>query len=213
MMRLWSFVCTTVGSFLFGGLILLFILPPLRPIPAQILVRDDGPPPEQDALVLLMGDPANRAPHAAELLKRGYAKKIVFVEVETDEMMRADLKSSEGKLLYKYLTQVLGVSSKDIIFADSTAVTSTEEEARELYKLLERHKLKDNILVTSWYHSSRAAWIFEKTRLEHSPSMNALKSYPSPLPPKWYAKERDFLNVYLEYLKWVYYYVKYDLLA
>ncbi len=212
MMRLWSFLCTTIGSLLLGYCVAALVMPSLRILPAQILVENDQPSKGGDGIILLMGDAVDRAPHAADLLKTGYGKYIVFVETETDEMMKHGIKPREGQLVYAYLTRVLKVPADKIVFDREARVTSTQEEARALLKILDAHDLRKNVLTTSWYHSSRAAWIFRKVMAENVPKDLSVKSFPSPLPMKWYEREKDFLNVYMEYLKWAYYYIRYDLL-
>lgn len=213
MRGLWSLVCTAIGSFLLGFTIVMFLVPPLRSIPAEILVEDDRPTRNADAIILLMGDAMDRAPHAAQLLKDEFGKKIVFVETEVDELVKAGVRTPEGRMVYEYLTKGLKVPADKIVFDSESRVSSTQEEARALLKILDRENMKRSTLVTSWYHSSRAAWIFRKVLAEENQPKIQLESFPSPTPRRWYEREKDFLNVYMEYLKWAYYYVKYDLLS
>ncbi|RZA21807.1 MAG: YdcF family protein [Proteobacteria bacterium] len=210
MMRLWSFICTAIGSLLLAFCVAAIAVPSLRILPAQILVENDQPSKGGDGIILLMGDAVDRAPHAADLLKTGYGKYIVFVETETDELMRHGIKPLEGQLIYAYLTRVLKVPADKIVFDREARVSSTEEEARALLKILSAHDLRKNILTTSWYHSSRAAWIFRRVMVESGNKESSVQSFPSALPIKWYQKEKDFLSVYTEYLKWTYYYIRYD---
>lgn len=212
-MRLWAFLCTLVGSFLLGSFLLMLVLPPFRAVPAQILVENDHPERGGEAIVLLMGDAEDRAKHAAELLREGYGETIVFVEAEEDELQKAGVKPREGRAVYDYLTKALKVPAGNIVFDDETRVSSTEEEVRAILLALEKRHYTRNILATSWYHSSRAGWIFRKVMAEHKDSKLTLQSLPSPMPEKWYKREKDFLNVYNEYLKWVYYYLKYEILT
>jgi uncharacterized SAM-binding protein YcdF (DUF218 family) len=213
-MRLWSFFCTTLISSILAFSIAALLIPPLRILPAQVLVERSEPSKAVDGILLLMGDAIDRAPHAARLLRGGYGKYIVFVEAEADEWMRRGIKPLEGHLVYDYLTKVLKVPADKIIFDRETRITSTQEEARVLLRIMASRELHSAIIATSWYHSSRAAWIFRKI-LNQNTEWTAdkslyIESVPSPLPSKWYQKEKDFLNVYSEYLKWIYYYARYD---
>lgn len=209
MRGLWSFLCTTIGTLLVLAAVVLFLVPPTRSIPAEIIERNDHPTKGADAIVLLMGDAVDRAPHVANLYKRGYAQKIVFVEAEETKLMEYGLRPMEGKMVYEFLTKKLHVPAADIIFLDKTRVTSTQEEGKAIFKELARNKFRTVILATSWYHSSRAAWIMNKLNVDHL----RVESLPSPIPAKWYQSETDFLSVFNEYLKWAYYYVKYEVLA
>lgn len=212
-MSLWASLCTTLVSFILGSTLAMFLVPPLRSLPAQILVENDHPRAGADAIVLLMGDAEDRAGHAADLLRDGYADRIVFVETEQDKLQKAGIKSREGQNVYEYLTKTLKVPAAKISFDNSSKVTSTHEEIQALLKVLDANNFNRIVLVTSWYHSSRAAWIFRKVLAEQRSTKIQVASLPSPTPNKWYKREKDFLNVYVEYLKWVYYYFKYDVLA
>ena len=64
---------------------------------------------------------------------------------------------------------------------------------------------KKVILVTSWYHSSRAEWIFKKV---NSFGLEII-SAPNEIPKNWWRHEESFLRVFNEYLKWIYYLLNY----
>lgn len=210
MMRgLWSFICTAIGTLFVASILIMVLIPPTRILPAQILEENDHPVKGADAIVLLMGDAVDRVPHVADLYKRGYAKKIVFVEAEDTKLTSLGLRSLEGKMVYDYLTKFLHVPAEDIFFSDKTRVSSTQEEVKAIFRILEKNQFRTVILATSWYHSSRAHWIIEK----HNKNHLRIESLPSPIPKDWYKSEQDFLSVYNEYLKWVYYYVRYEILA
>jgi uncharacterized SAM-binding protein YcdF (DUF218 family) len=198
-----------LGTLIVFVLVVFFLVPATRTIPAEIIERNDHPSKGADAIVLLMGDAIDRAPHVANLYKRGYAKKIVFVESEETKLMEYGLRPLEGKMVYDFLTKKLHVPADDIVFLDKTRVTSTQEEVKAIFKELNRNKFRTVILATSWYHSSRAAWIMNKLNVDHL----RIESLPSPLPAKWYQSENDFLSVFNEYLKWVFYYMKYEVLS
>ena len=199
---------------LVGGLALVLALlcalplvyPPSRQWPAQVLVESTVGSDKADAILLLMGDIGDRTPHAAELWKRGVAPKIVIVTDELNPIQALGLLPPDAEVTYRYLL-LLGVPDEAIIFDRSTAVSSTFEEAEALFaevatKLPEAQHL---IICTSWYHSSRAAWIFRRLK----PPAFQLSSSPSPAPAQWYAGERNFLFVFTEYLKWAYYLTHY----
>lgn len=182
------------------------LYPPARQWPAQVLTSRTEPLEKADAIVLLMGDITDRTPIAAELWKRGSAPKIVLVNDEMDELQKIGLRPSNGKSTYEYL-QYLGVPREAIIFNSESTVTSTIEEAQAMFGMLDKllPGARHLIICTSWYHSSRAAWIIRRINL----GRYQISSFPSPEPKVWYGLERDFLSVFTEYLKWIYYLLHY----
>lgn len=205
----WAFLCTTIGSLIVVAALILLAIPPARILPASILEVNDHPAKGADAIVLMQGDAIDRVPHVANLYKQGYAKKIVFVEAESTKLSELGLKPLEGKIAFEYLTKYLNVPAEDIIFNEKTRVSSSREEVRAIFKSLDKNRFRTVILATSWYHSSRAKWIMEKSNSDHL----RIDSLPSPMPKQWYRNEQDFLSVYNEYLKWVYYYIRYEILS
>ena len=62
------------------------------------------------------------------------------------------------------------------------------------------------IVVTSWYHTSRAAWIMSRVfgagiTVEATPAVDGVESWH-----EWWRHEGTVLGVYNEYLKWAYWY-------
>jgi uncharacterized SAM-binding protein YcdF (DUF218 family) len=180
----------------------------LAQAPATLLVRDDIPAKKAPFVVLMMGHVTDRTPHAAKLYFNGWADKILFAEAEYSEAVKLGFEMPDGQATYQYL-QRLGVPAKDIIFLRETRNTSSFDEARLLLGYVAAAEPADQrlILVTSWYHSSRAHWIFER--------MNdyglTIESYPTPTPDNFWQDEGAFLSVFQEYLKWMYYLIRYGL--
>lgn len=187
-------------------LLLPILYPASRDWPGQWLIRQQNRIEKADAIILLMGDVSDRTPRAAELWKEGRADKIVFVEAEYDHLVRSGIRTAEGEATYQYLKQ-LGVPESAIIFRAASKNTSTVEEARNLFATIaqELPEARHLILCTSWYHSSRAAWILDRV----NDARYELHSLPSAAPLHWYAQEKTFLYVFNEYLKWFYYLLKY----
>ena len=175
-------------------------------LPATLLTRDDQPEKGADFILIMMGSVMDRADYASRLYKQGYAKKIVFAEAEETEMMRQGYRLRDGEATYDFLLKQ-DIPSDDIIFLSESRNTSSREEVAMLLTHLRENypHAKRIILVTSWYHSSRAAWILERVdRYGFS-----LESKPTRPPTAFWQKENDFLTTYVEYLKWLYYLVKY----
>lgn len=192
-----------VGGFL---LLLLLFYPPSRQWPAELIYREDQSS-SADAIIILMGSVKDRTQRAAELWKSGVAPKIVFVEAEKT-LSIPGIRPPDGEATFLYL-RALGVPEEAIIFDREADITSTVEEAEAVLATVSRQLpgAKRLILSTSWYHSSRALWIFE--RVNKGAFSYTIDSRPAPRPPSWYQREQDFLSVFNEYLKWTYYLSKY----
>jgi uncharacterized SAM-binding protein YcdF (DUF218 family) len=206
MRRLWERFCAFLFGLLAGLALLTFTYQPSRQWPADIITRLDRHVKSADAVIMLMGNVMDRAPHCARLIKKGLAPKIVFVEAEKDELNTLGFRLPDGEASLRLL-QKLGIKDEAIIFDAKQSVSSSAEELTALYKLIKVQlpTAKRLVLCTSWYHSSRAHWIASKLN-HHS---FELKSIPSPPPKLWYEKELDFLMVFNEYLKWVFYLTHY----
>jgi len=206
MRRIWERFCAFLLGMILGVGFIAMIYPPSRQWPAEVLERRDGNVKSADAIVMLMGNVLDRSPQCARLIKKGIAPIVVFVEAEKDELSELGYRLGDGEASFRYLKK-LGVKEESIIFDSSQAVTSTAEEIKANFNLIKSRlpQAKRVILCTSWYHSSRAQWIAEKYNTHNF----ELKSIPSPQPKSWYGKEFDFLMVFNEYLKWVFYLTHY----
>ncbi len=206
MRRLWEKFCAFLLGLLVGLTVLMLAYPPSRQWPADLIIRHDHEIKSADAIIMLMGNVGDRTPHCARLLKKGLAPKIIFVEAEKDELNTMGLRLADGEASLRYL-QKLGIKDDAILFDAKQSVTSSFEEMRADFELIKDRLpgAKRLILCTSWYHSSRAHWIADKVNTYGY----ELKSWPSPRPKIWYAKEFDFLMVFNEYLKWAFYRARY----
>lgn len=175
-------------------------------LPMDLIIRADKPSLGADYIVLMMGDVAPRAHHAAELYHKGYSPKIIFAESEPSSMMQLGFHERDGKASHALL-QKLRVPREAIIFLKDDSNSSSKEELASIFKYLKESGLETGrlILTTSWYHSSRATWIANRVK----PKGYTIESAPSPPPANWWQKERDFLAVFNEWLKWCYYRIHY----
>lgn len=206
MRRLWERLCAFFFGLLVGFVVLAFAYRPSRQWPVDFLYRYDTKVDSADAVIMMMGNVGDRTPHCARLIQKGIAPKIVFVEAEKDEMMQLGYRPGDGQMSLNYLKK-LGVPAAAILFDSTASVSSSMEELKADFKLIKERLpgARRVILCTSWYHASRTMWAAQKVN-EHT---FELKSIPSHRPRIWYAKEFDFLMVFNEYLKWLYYLLHY----
>ena len=113
------------------------------------------PPCKADMIVVLAGDWwGNRAIKAAELVREGWAPKVLVSGAGTV------YGTNEGDLALRFLTSK-GYSPEPFFNLPSPA-RSTEEEARFVVPELRRQNVHRFILVTSDFHTRRAADVYRK---------------------------------------------------
>jgi uncharacterized SAM-binding protein YcdF (DUF218 family) len=108
-----------------------------------------------DAIVVLAGEGSERVEYAVKLFKDDWAKK--------DRLI-----ISGGPLIWKYTwaslmksqAESLGIPGKYILLEDRSL--NTAQEAEYTRKIIQKYGYRSIILVTSPYHSKRAAVIFRK---------------------------------------------------
>jgi uncharacterized SAM-binding protein YcdF (DUF218 family) len=180
---------------------------------ARLLIIQ-APLEKADAIVLLGGS-ANykeRAREAAKLLLEGRAQRILI----TNDNMRGPWSSIEQRNPYYYERcreelRTAGVPDTDIEVLIQP-VTSTREEAELVRQYAEEHRLRSILVVTSPYHSRRALWIFSQVFREAGIQVGLISASPgaeSPRPAIWWLSLRGWNLVPTEYVKMIYYVIKY----
>lgn len=148
-----------------------------------------------DVIVVLAGERTERVEHGVKLFNEGWARK--------DRMILAG-----GPIVWKYSwaslmkehAVSLGVPQKAILLEEASR--STEEDALFTKEILGKYGYRSVILVTSPYHSRRAAKIFRKTlgsgvKVISSPAESWLKF------DDWWKRRRDRSVVLSEYAKFL----------
>jgi len=103
-----------------------------------------------EAIVVLAGGGPERLCHGIELYKRGLAPAIYYTGDKPIET-RSDFMDSEQALNFALR---YGMPKEKIKFLPST---STFEDGKSIATLVKIQKIRSVILVTSWYHTRRAA--------------------------------------------------------
>ena len=178
-------------------------------LPAFILIDSTDPTPGADYIALLMGNSATRPFHGANVYKKNPGSFVIISQTPHSRLTRSGYIDDEATLYRKILVDQ-GVPDSKIITLEKT-ITSTMEEATGILEFVYKNKPHGAKLkiVTDWYHSSRARWIFNKLD-EHG--LNIESNYANSFPEKvnhWWQYEGSFISIYTEYLKWVYYVIKY----
>ena len=199
--------------FLIGVSMGLFFREELFSLPGLALVRNDDLPSEYDHIVVLMGDGSGRRAKAAtQLWKKNQKAQVLYVREKPEGFVAMGLAKGRDESHTGYFLQA-GVPSTKLLNITECLTTSTIEEAlclQNFFALAPRTPTT-LVIVTDWYHSSRAGWLFEKIFATTNVKI-ILRSAASDDPIKgvrhWWKDEEMFLRVFEEYIKWTYWRAK-----
>lgn len=194
-------------------LVAILIWPLAAWLAARVLITE-APLAKADAIVVLGGS-ANyreRSRKAARLLLDGRAQRILI----TNDNQRGPWSSVEQRNLYFYERALeelddAGVPDErvDVLM---TPVDGTHEEAEVVKEYAVEHGLHSVLIVTSAYHSRRALWTFSRVFRDTGMQVGLAAVSPgtdSPPPATWWLSVRGWRMVPTEYVKMIYYVVKY----
>jgi uncharacterized SAM-binding protein YcdF (DUF218 family) len=144
----------------------------------------DEPAAQSDALIVLGDDnyAADRAFHAAELYREGVAP----VVVASGRMLRQNVSFAD---LMEHDLESFGVPAASIVKLSHRA-DNTRDEAVEAARLIQAHRWKRVLVVTSSYHSRRARFIYGRV-LPSSVSFRVSGARDSEFDPaRWWETRR-----------------------
>ena len=174
---------------------------------SNFLVKEDEVE-KCDALVVLSGNALDRATEAALLYKQGFAKQIICTGGnQTGDFEILHLKEKESDISKIRLLQ-LGIA--DSVITVLHQGTSTLEEGQVMLDYCKTHQLKSCMIVSSKFHTRRINFVFDKKF--KSSSIKILVHGASPLKydlHQWWKAEDGLMAVYDEYIKLIYYHLKY----
>lgn len=177
-----------------------------------LIVRSELP--RADALVVLAGSSTyvERTHRAAQLFAAGVAAKIVLTN---DNLPSGWSASQERNPLYVELAaeelKRQGVPAEKIEIVPG-AVTSTHDEMTRVREYSVAHSLRSILVVTSAYHSRRAWWTLRHVFRGSNVAIGLETAAPgqqSPWPATWWWHRIGWQMVPVEYVKMVYYWMRY----
>ena len=194
-------------------LVCILIWPLVAWLGARLLITE-APLDKADAIVVL-GGAANyreRAREAARLLLEGHSQRILI----TNDNTRGPWSEAEQRNLYfneRALQEIkdAGVPAERVELL-MQPVTSTYEEAELIKNYVADRGLRSVLIVTSAYHSRRALWTFSHVFGGTGVQVGLIRVDPgdqSPRPATWWFTRRGWKFVPTEYVKMLYYVVKY----
>ena len=182
-------------------------------VAARLLITE-APLDHADAIVVLSGS-ANyreRAREAARLLLEGRSQRILI----TNDNQRGPWSSPDQQNLFFYERSLNEIQKAGVpanrIEVLMQPVASTHEEAELVRQYANEHGLRSVLVVTSAYHSRRALWVFSRLFRNTGVSVGLVSvrpGYQSPGPATWWLSMRGWKLVPTEYIKMIYYVVKY----
>jgi len=171
--------------------------------------------PRADVLAVLSGGSAyrERAQRAAQLFKEERSPTIVL----TNDGQRSGWSSAQQRNPFFVEREAEELKKADVpaerIEVVPQIVSSTYQEAMVLRQYAAAHNLHSVLVVTSAYHSRRALWtlrhIFRGSGIEIGLDTPPT-SEQTPAPTTWWLSWRGWQSVGGEYLKIVYYRLRYD---
>jgi len=194
-------------------LALLLVWPPLAWAAARWLVVDSRP--EHAAALVVLGGSSTyeeRTELAAQLFKQGFAPVVLL----TDDGRRGGWSQAEQRNPFFVERAASSLEAAGVPAANVETLkpqtSSTFEEAQLLREYVKARGLNSMLVVTSGYHSRRARWTFERVFRDTGVRVNVVAVEPgrqTPAPALWWLSPRGWRTVALEYLKLVYYRLRY----
>jgi len=174
----------------------------LRQIGAFLVVQDSLE--RADVIFVLGGEAPERGPHAAALYHEHLADRLVTSGAREDEDLELfDMHYTEAEVTAQALKRA-GVPQDAIVVLN--VGKSTMEEGYAALDYVVEHGCRSAIVVTSLYHTRRAAWVMRRalkaTGVKVMLSASGLDEYH---PAEWWRYEEDMEFVNDEYMKLLYY--------
>lgn len=196
------------------ALLVCILIWPFAAWAAARLLITEAPLAQADAIVVLGGS-ANykeRAHEAARLLLDGHSQRILI----TNDNTRGPWSSAEQRNLFFHERAFeelknYGVPDNRVELLPQP-VAGTHEEAELVRRYAENHGFQSVLIVTSAYHSRRALWTFSRVFRDTSIQIGLVSApaeVETPRPATWWLTRRGWRLVPTEYVKMIYYVVKY----
>ncbi len=192
----------------FGLLLLLIIFrkPLLRSVGNFLVVED--PKQKVEAIYVLSGNSFDRGQEAARLYKEGWGPRVICLGGETNSALELyGIKDLSATITSNVLTQA-GVPSKDVELLPKG--TSTYEEFEAIVQHCQQHAYNKVMVVSSLFHTRRIHTFFRQ-RMYFSGVEMVLRGVQDAGFEKedWWSREPGLLFVNNEYIKMMYYWLRY----
>ncbi len=196
--------CVIAGVYVFSGAVLKWM--------GDFLVYDDSPDSSDAAVVLNTGlEYYPRLIEAASIYKKGLVKKIIINGNRKTDSLR-DIEAMGFKSCCPWyedrvrILEILGVPGYDVIPVSAEDAYDTLTEAEAVGGELVNQNYKRIILITSKFHTRRAAHIWKQI-YEEKLEVSSVSAKTDPFDPAaWWKYGRQVRWVLAEYGAWIFYY-------
>jgi uncharacterized SAM-binding protein YcdF (DUF218 family) len=168
----------------------------------------DEPLAKADAIVILGGRPDLRAIEAARLYQQGLAPRILYMDVKLSPSSEIGIIPSEREQTRRLLLS--NNVPESALTAIGQAVASTYDESRAVRAWMDQTGLRAIIIPTDLAHTRRVRWLFRKELkgLQAQIEVHAIQPKEYGV-SNWWRHEEGLIAFQNEFLKSVYYHVKY----
>jgi uncharacterized SAM-binding protein YcdF (DUF218 family) len=161
-------------------------------------------PTQADCMVILGGDGGARTAQGIELYRQNYSRKIVLTGIESGEPA-----AQSYYLNWRAQMLIAAGIPKESIEYDPVS-SSSWDEANITLKLAKKHGWKRVLVVSDPPHMLRLKWVWSKIFIGSGVDVVLVPSTPNWWNAgKWWSNEQSAKFVMSEYLKILYYLVKY----
>jgi uncharacterized SAM-binding protein YcdF (DUF218 family) len=170
-------------------------------------------PEKTDYVLVLNGDPNARPFVGAALVTSGLASKALLVPVKKSNNSAASMPESHEAA--RQVMMLRGVPANKIVEAPGDCAT-TFDEAAALSRFLQMpSELSSTVtLVTSHFHTRRARWIFRQVLGQDAKRVRIVAAPVDGFDESnWWRVEDGFVTYATEYLKLVFYWLRYGVAA
>lgn len=184
----------------------LFRNPILRGVGSYLV--SDNPLEQTDAICVLGGNSFERGLEGAAVYAQFPGTKVIATGGNFPLQIQAlDTVMTEAQLTRLVMAK-RGVPDSMIVTLNSA--TSTMEESEEILEYCKQHQLKKITLISSTFHLRRIRWVFEEKFAEAGIKIRLHgatdKEFDS---ENWWKNEQGLITTNNEYIKLMYYFVKY----
>lgn len=187
------------------GFLVLFLILVLGLLRAGYFLSSPAESPAKaDVIVALGGDNGDRVAMAAKLYSQGLAPRVMLTGLENGSgQLRRDYLNWRVQFLF---TQHV---PKEAIILELTAVNSWEEAVNTL-NLLKQHKWQRVLVVSDPPHMRRLSWVWGKVFKDSGKEFILVSTTPNWWDlAHWWCHEQSESFVMMEYIKLIYYMLKY----
>lgn len=173
----------------------------------DFLVKQD-PLEKSDAMFVLSGRPFERGIAAMNIFFDGYADSVICMGSTIPQDISAlGYNYTEAELIKHFLCHRMQIPENVVITLPEGSSTYEESEAILEYAL--EHKLKKIIIVSSSFHTRRIQQTF-KDKFEDKGIQIIVRGHAGKHKAQnWWKEEHELINVNNEYIKLMYYKLKY----